>query len=213
MVGLSVDASSTEERAMTNVTSVSTLARPLNLSRTHTGRTLAAAAALGGLGWSGARGRSPIWLSRSFRAQYAQVQAAKLAIIGAAFDAVEGVPDPNHAAGHYDGAGYGSRPLERTGMLKKLEEAAPSPGRPSETTIAARLDALPFCRLRLAIFAVATLWPISRAARSVAADCEHAACRTADTPWCECPLLSEAQESAPGAAWTRLVETMSLAPG
>lgn len=93
MVGLGADTASIEERAVTDVTSVSALARPLNLSRTHTGRTLAAAAALGGLGWSGARGRSPIWLSGSFRAQYAQVQAAKLAIIGAAFEAAAGVAD------------------------------------------------------------------------------------------------------------------------
>lgn len=42
-------------------------------------------------------------------------------------------------------------------MLRKLAQAAPAPEQPSEATIAARLDALPFCRLRLAIFAVATL--------------------------------------------------------
>ncbi|HEV7256503.1 MAG TPA: hypothetical protein VGN82_01855 [Bosea sp. (in: a-proteobacteria)] len=83
-----------QERAVTNVTSISALARPLNLSRTHAGRTLAAAASLSGLGWSGAPGRSPIWLSRSFRAEYAQVQAAKLAIIGDAFDAATGVAEP-----------------------------------------------------------------------------------------------------------------------
>lgn len=74
------------EQAPTNVTSISALARRLNLSRTHAGRTLAAAAACGGLGWSGTPGRSPIWLSRSFRDQYAQVQAAKLAIVDAAFE-------------------------------------------------------------------------------------------------------------------------------
>ncbi len=48
------------------------------------GRTLAAAAAAGALGWSGRPGRSPIWLSRAFRAEYAQMQALKLAIIDAA---------------------------------------------------------------------------------------------------------------------------------
>ena len=42
-------------------------------------------------------------------------------------------------------------------MLKRAEDPVPPPAEPSEPTIAARLDALPFCRLRLAIFAVATL--------------------------------------------------------
>ncbi len=84
IVGLDPGASRHQERALTNVTSVSALARPLNLSRTHAGRTLAAAAAAGALGWSGRPGRSPIWLSRAFRAEYAQMQALKLAIIDAA---------------------------------------------------------------------------------------------------------------------------------
>ncbi len=73
------------ERALTDVTSVSALARPFNLSRTHTGRTLAEAVAMGSIGWSGAPGRSPIWLSRRFRDEYARFQAVKLAIIGIAF--------------------------------------------------------------------------------------------------------------------------------
>lgn len=87
-----------QERAVTDVISISALARPLNLSRTHAGRTLAAAAALGGLGWSGSVGRSPIWLSRSFRAEYARVQAAKLAIIGDAFDEATGIAEPERPA-------------------------------------------------------------------------------------------------------------------
>ena len=94
IVGLDWDAAPAQEQALTDVTSVSALARRLNLSRTHTGRTVAAAAALGGLGWSGTPGRSPIWLSRRFRAEYAQIQAAKLAIIGTAFDAAARTPEP-----------------------------------------------------------------------------------------------------------------------
>ena len=94
IAGLDMAEAQHQERALTDVTSVSALARPLNLSRTHAGRTLAAAAALGCLGWSGAPGRSPIWLSRSFRAEYAQVQAAKLAIIGDAFDEATGIAEP-----------------------------------------------------------------------------------------------------------------------
>jgi hypothetical protein len=95
IAGLDIAEAQHQERAVTDVTSVSALARPLNLSRTHAGRTLAAAAAIGCLGWSGSTGRSPIWLSRGFRAEYAQVQAAKLAIIGDAFDAATGIAEPD----------------------------------------------------------------------------------------------------------------------
>lgn len=42
-------------------------------------------------------------------------------------------------------------------MLKRVDDPVSPPAEPSVPTIAARLDALPFCRLRLAIFAVATL--------------------------------------------------------
>lgn len=42
-------------------------------------------------------------------------------------------------------------------MLRKAEEAEPSPDSQAQPSIGARLDALPFCRLRLAIFAVTTL--------------------------------------------------------
>lgn len=76
-----------EERAVTDVTSVSALAKPFNISRTHAGRTLAGAIALGAIGWTGVPGRSPLWLSRAFREDYARVQATKLVIIAAAFDA------------------------------------------------------------------------------------------------------------------------------
>ncbi|HEV7328996.1 MAG TPA: hypothetical protein VGN91_28390 [Bosea sp. (in: a-proteobacteria)] len=88
------------DRALTDVTSVSALARPFNLSRTHTGRTLAEAMAMGSIGWSGAPGRSPIWLSRRFREEYARFQATKLAILGAAFaQAIAGVAPDDPALG------------------------------------------------------------------------------------------------------------------
>ncbi|KRD96352.1 hypothetical protein ASE63_11705 [Bosea sp. Root381] len=87
IAGLDMAAARDVDRAITDVTSVSALARPFDVSRTHAGRTLAAAIAIGSLGWCGAAGRSPIWLSQGFRAGYAQVQAAKLAVIGNAFDA------------------------------------------------------------------------------------------------------------------------------
>ncbi|HYH20031.1 MAG TPA: hypothetical protein VD995_15570 [Azospirillum sp.] len=73
------------ERMPTDITSVTALASNLALSRTHTGRKIAAAEALGSLGWMGRRGRSPLWISLGFRREYAQAQAAKLAIVDTAF--------------------------------------------------------------------------------------------------------------------------------
>lgn len=96
--GLDAETAPHQEQALTNVTSVSALARKLNLSRTHAGRTIAAAAAIGALGWSGAPGHSRLWLSRAFRAEYAQIQAAKLAIIDDAFYATVGRSEPGAAA-------------------------------------------------------------------------------------------------------------------
>ena len=74
-------------RVTTDVTSVSGLARRLNLSRTQLGRKLATAEAMGSIGWSGTRGRSPLWISDGFRREYHAAQAVKLAIIDAAFEA------------------------------------------------------------------------------------------------------------------------------
>lgn len=94
ITGVDIAAARGEERALTDVTSVSALARPFNLSRTHAGRTLAAAVAIGSIGWSGVRGRSPIWLSRGFRDEYARFQATKLAIISAAFAQATAISPP-----------------------------------------------------------------------------------------------------------------------
>jgi AraC-like DNA-binding protein len=74
-------------RVPTDVISVSALAQRLNLSRTQLGRKFAEAEAMGSLGWSGARGKSPLWVSAEFRSEYHAAQAVKLAIIDAAFDA------------------------------------------------------------------------------------------------------------------------------
>ena len=71
----------------TDVISVSELAQRLRLSRTQLGRKFAEAEAMGSLGWSGLRGKSPLWVSADFRREYHSVQAVKLAIIDAAFDA------------------------------------------------------------------------------------------------------------------------------
>lgn len=74
-------------RTTTDVTSVSQLAQHLNLSRTQLGRKIAAAEAMGSIGWSGTRGRSRLWVSDGFRHEYHTAQAVKLATIDAAFEA------------------------------------------------------------------------------------------------------------------------------
>jgi len=74
-------------RIPTDVTSVSALARRLNLSRTQLGRKIAEAEAMGSLGWCGPRGKSALWVSAEFRREYHAAQAVKLAIIDAAFEA------------------------------------------------------------------------------------------------------------------------------
>ena len=74
-------------RIPTDVTSISGLAQRLNLSRTQLGRKFAEAEAMGSLGWSGPRGKSPLWVSADFRREYHAAQAVKLAIIDAAFEA------------------------------------------------------------------------------------------------------------------------------
>ncbi|MEI9922639.1 MAG: hypothetical protein WDN50_02765 [Bradyrhizobium sp.] len=74
-------------RISTDVTSVSGLARRLSLSRTQLGRKFTEAEAMGSLGWSGQRGKSPLWVSADFRREYHAAQAVKLAIIDAAFEA------------------------------------------------------------------------------------------------------------------------------
>jgi AraC-like DNA-binding protein len=73
------------ERVQTGVVSIAALAQRLNLSRTHLSRKLRDAEALGSIGWQGKRGESVMWVSASFREEYAMAQAVKLAIIDAAF--------------------------------------------------------------------------------------------------------------------------------
>jgi hypothetical protein len=77
----------TWQRWLTDVTSVTGLAQRLKLSRTQFGRKLAAAEAMGSLGWAGARGRSRLWVSQGFRREYQKAQANKLAVIDAACEA------------------------------------------------------------------------------------------------------------------------------
>lgn len=80
------------DRVPTGVLSVADMAGWLKLSRTHLARKLREAEAMGSIGWEGKRGRSVMWVSNTFRMEYAAAQAIKLAIIDAAFDACFGEP-------------------------------------------------------------------------------------------------------------------------
>ncbi|MGX5839657.1 hypothetical protein ACWGTI_02920 [Mesorhizobium sp. ArgA1] len=71
----------------TSVVSIGEFASWLKLSRTHLARKLREAEKLGSVGWMGRRGHSVMWVSNSFYQEYMTVQAAKLAVIDAAFAA------------------------------------------------------------------------------------------------------------------------------
>jgi len=67
------------------LSSVGELTAGLNLSRAHSARKINEAEKLGILGWIGTKGRSQMWVSRSFVLAFLDIQAAKLAVIDAAF--------------------------------------------------------------------------------------------------------------------------------
>jgi len=75
------------ERIPTSVVSIGEFAGWLKLSRTHLARKLRDAEELGSIGWEGQRGHSLMWVSKGFYQEYMAVQAAKLAIVDAAFEA------------------------------------------------------------------------------------------------------------------------------
>ncbi|PTE08884.1 hypothetical protein [Mesorhizobium helmanticense] len=75
------------DRIPTSVVSIADFANWLKLSRTHLSRKLRDAEGLGSVGWLGRRGHSVMWVSRQFHQEYMAVQAAKLAIVDAAFSA------------------------------------------------------------------------------------------------------------------------------
>jgi hypothetical protein len=80
------------DRMPTSVFSIADMAEWLKLSRTHLTRKLREAEAMGSIGWQGRRGKSTMWVSKEFRAEYAEAQAVKLSIIDAAFEASIGRP-------------------------------------------------------------------------------------------------------------------------
>jgi hypothetical protein len=75
-------------RYPTAVGSITEMAGWLKLSHTHLARKLREAEDMGSLGWTGRHGASAMWVSADFVREMVEAQAAKLAIIDAAFEAV-----------------------------------------------------------------------------------------------------------------------------
>jgi DNA-binding MarR family transcriptional regulator len=74
-------------RRATAVAAMTDFGDHLRISRSHLTRKLREAEAQGALGWTGPRGRSPIWISDAFVAQYIKRIAAELAPIEAGYQA------------------------------------------------------------------------------------------------------------------------------
>lgn len=98
MAGIDTGAVIDGERSVTDITSISEIARTYGLSRSHAARKLVAGEQTGHIGWTGRRGHSAMWVSSDFRRDYARAQAFKLVIIDAAFraafEAEETPPQP-----------------------------------------------------------------------------------------------------------------------
>ncbi|UXS34339.1 hypothetical protein FY152_19590 [Agrobacterium tumefaciens] len=85
IAGIDWEKPTEQGRHLTDVKTVSELAKSLSLTRPHVARKLAAAELIGGIGWSGRRGRSALWISQGFYEEYARMQARKLLILDDAF--------------------------------------------------------------------------------------------------------------------------------
>jgi hypothetical protein len=79
------DAAPDSPRFASSVRSTADFQDHLLLSRSHLTRKLRAAEIMGSLGWMGERGKSTMWLSAGFVREYLAQQAAKLAVVDAAF--------------------------------------------------------------------------------------------------------------------------------
>lgn len=79
------DEADEQGRHITGVAGLAEFGDNLRLSRSHLTRKLREAEGLGALGWTGARGRSPIWISQGFVDAYVNRQAAELAAIEAGY--------------------------------------------------------------------------------------------------------------------------------
>jgi hypothetical protein len=67
------------------------------ISNTHLKRLLKQAAQMGSVGWEGTPGRSSFWLSRGFVSEYWNYQAAKFAVVDAAYEAAVNPPHRHKA--------------------------------------------------------------------------------------------------------------------
>ncbi|MBE1206448.1 hypothetical protein IHE39_19320 [Aminobacter carboxidus] len=81
------EATTNAEQLSTSITSITEMGLWLQLSRSHLARKLREAESLGSIGWRGKRGSSVMWVSRGFLGEIAAAQAAKLAVIDAAYEA------------------------------------------------------------------------------------------------------------------------------
>lgn len=88
IAAINLEALPREDRLLTDVSTISYLAQSFGLSRAHTSRKLSAAESIGGIGWSGRRGHSQIWISRGFYDEYARAHARKLLILDHVFTEV-----------------------------------------------------------------------------------------------------------------------------
>ncbi|MFK0161019.1 hypothetical protein [Rhizobium sp. NPDC090279] len=94
IAGIEPDVLAGDGKLLTDVNSISYLAQSFGLSRAHTSRKLAAAESIGGIGWSGRRGRSQLWVSRGFYEEYAHAHARKLLILDEAFAEASSALEP-----------------------------------------------------------------------------------------------------------------------
>lgn len=78
----------TAEKVLIGRISLREIHQQFLISNTHLKRLVSHASKLGSLGWTEAPGRSSMWLSRGFIAEYLHYQAEKFAIIDAAAEAV-----------------------------------------------------------------------------------------------------------------------------
>ena len=85
IAGIDGEAPAEHDRFLTDISAIAHLAQSFGLSRAHTSRKFSAAESIGGVGWSGRRGNSRVWISRGFREEYARAQAHKLLILDDAF--------------------------------------------------------------------------------------------------------------------------------
>ena len=74
-------------RRLTSIAAIADFGDHLRISRSHLTRKLREAEAQQAMGWSDARGRSPIWISDAFVAQYIKRIAAELAAIELGYQA------------------------------------------------------------------------------------------------------------------------------